>query len=215
VEEPGTMNTERRTDTEKVSDTLAAGIKATGGEGEGDDLTPTPEQDIQLYRARLESEGHRTVAAKHYRSVLNRVANSVGAVPIALGEMGVEHIAEGAESLSRHARRLTEANDFLTADRTGMAVWAASHEHHEEHHRREEELEAEIEGLRAERDAFRSLCLSLSECYRPQYILGSHTWPGYERAEALMREHLGLPALPADTLADMPASGGEGEDQAP
>jgi hypothetical protein len=34
VEEPGTMNTERRADTEKVSNTLAAGIKATGGQGE-------------------------------------------------------------------------------------------------------------------------------------------------------------------------------------
>jgi hypothetical protein len=34
VEETGTMNTERRTDTEKVSNTLAAGIKATGGQGE-------------------------------------------------------------------------------------------------------------------------------------------------------------------------------------
>jgi cell division protein FtsB len=206
-------------ETEKVPNTLAAGIKATGGEGEGegatfsgppaaasvppasgeheggevregsgilpslgwqgatappdrgggagaghgepepkadDDSTPTPDQDIQSYRARLESEGHWTVAAKHYRSVLNRIANSVGAVPIALGEMGVEHIAEGAESLSRYRDQLEEINSALTIDRTGMAAWAASHEHHEEHHRREEELEAEIERLEAERDKLRA-----------------------------------------------------------
>jgi cell division protein FtsB len=201
-------------DVEKVPNTLAAGIKATGGEErgspgdpggardgtlsgppaaasmppasgeheggevrEGSGILPslgwqgaapppsteggaggttTPDQDIQSYRARLESEGHRLVAAKHYRSVLNRVANSVGAVPIALGEMGVEHIAEGAESLSRYRDQLEEINSALTIDRTGMAAWAASHEHHEEHHQREKELEAEIERLEAERDTLRA-----------------------------------------------------------
>jgi hypothetical protein len=189
-------------DVERRTDSLAAGIKATGGEG--DDSTPTPEQDIQSYRARLESEGHRTVAAKHYRSVLNRVANSVGAVPIVLGEMGVEHIAEGAESLSRYRDQLEETNSALTADRTGMAAWAASHEHHEEHHRREGELEAGIDALRAENDALWAHVLRISasdgSCLawvgHENAAYGTERFTSREDAEEIVRGILGLEAQP-------------------